>query len=105
MGKSEELHTYSHVLPGLAEAAERMEDAIGCQIGCQEDDGAAPEGKQAADSSEKVMPPNVRSWNQIAAWLRQLDRLGWFVGGTLSANGLDVRARVECRRSGVTSLR
>ena len=60
MGKSEELHTYSHVLPGLAEAAERMEDAIGCQIGCQEDDGAAPEGKQAADSLDKVVPPNVR---------------------------------------------
>ena len=45
------------------------------------------------------------SWNQIAAWLRQLDRLGRFVGGTLSANGFDVRAKVECRRSGVTSPR
>ena len=45
------------------------------------------------------------SWNQIAAWLRQLDRLGRFVGGTLPANGFDVRAKVECRRSGVTSPR
>jgi hypothetical protein len=25
--------------------------------------------------------PTFASWNQIAAWLRQLDRLGRFVGG------------------------
>ena len=36
-------------------------------------------------------------------WVRQLDRLGRFVGGTLSANGFDVRAKVESRRTGVTS--
>ena len=30
------LDTYSHVLPSLqAEAAKRMDEAIGCQIGCQ----------------------------------------------------------------------
>jgi len=46
------------------------------------------------------------SWNQIAAWLRQVDRLLRPVRrGTLPANGFDVRANVECRRSGVTSPR
>ena len=103
--RSEELHTYSHVLPGLqAEAAERMEGAIGCQIDCQEDDGGVPEGKQAADSLDEVVPPIVPQLKPDRGLLRQRDRLGWFVGGTLSANGFDGRARVDCRRSGVTSL-
>jgi len=50
-----------------------------------------------------VVTLTFASWNQIAAWLRQLDRLlGPFVAGTLPANGVEVRANVECRRSGVT---
>jgi len=37
------LDTYSHVLPGRqAEAAKHMEDAIGCQVGCQAEDGPPP---------------------------------------------------------------
>ena len=46
------------------------------------------------------------SWNQIAAWLRQLERLPQPVRrGRFQRNGLDVRAKVECLRSGVTSPR
>jgi hypothetical protein len=49
--------------------------------------------------------PTFASWNQIAAWLRQLDRLPRPVreGGDASSEGFDVRAKVECRPSGVTS--
>jgi integrase len=50
------LDTYSHVLPGLqAEAAKRMDDAIGCQIGCQDEGGAPPHVQEVADSSEEVV--------------------------------------------------
>ena len=44
------------------------------------------------------------SWNQIAAWLRQLDRLGRSSRDASSA-WLDVRAKVECLHRGLTSLR
>ena len=40
-----------------------------------------------------VVTLTFASWNQIAAGLRQLDRLGRFVGGTLPANGFDARAK------------
>jgi Phage integrase family len=50
------LNTYSHVLPGLqAEAAKRMDNAIGCQIGCQDESGAPPDIKEVADSLEEVV--------------------------------------------------
>ena len=50
------LDTYSHVLPGLqAEAAKRMDDAIGCQIGCQDESGAPPDIQEVADSLEEVV--------------------------------------------------
>jgi hypothetical protein len=50
------LDTYSHVLPGLqAEAAQRMQDAIGCQIGCQEDADSEAGGQELVDSFEKVV--------------------------------------------------
>jgi len=50
------LDTYSHVLPGLqAEAAKRMQDAIGCQIGCQDEDERPPGTNEAADSLEKLV--------------------------------------------------
>lgn len=42
------LDTYSHVLPSLqAEAAKRMDDAIGCQIGCQEENDSPRTVKNA----------------------------------------------------------
>jgi hypothetical protein len=58
-----------------------------------------------ANAEEGLGTLTFASWNQIAAWLRQLDRLGRFVGGTLPANGFDAWAKVECRPSGVTSPR
>jgi integrase-like protein len=50
------LDTYSHVLPSLqAEAARQMDLAIGCQIGCQDDDEAPSEPKEDEDSLDKVV--------------------------------------------------
>jgi integrase len=50
------LDTYSHVLPGLqAEAAQRMEDAIGCQIGCQTDEEASTVTQEVQNRSEEVV--------------------------------------------------
>jgi integrase len=70
------LDTYSHVLPGLqAEAARRLEDAIGCQIGCQEENGAPPNSGGNANSLEEVVSLNFASWNQLDWWLRQVDQL------------------------------
>ncbi len=70
------LDTYSHVLPGLqAEAAKRMEDAIGCQIGCQGDDEAPPEGEEAEDSFKKMVSLTFASWNQIGEWFSRLEAL------------------------------
>jgi hypothetical protein len=70
------LDTYSDVLPGLqADAAQRMEDAIGCQIGCQEDDEAPRDGEETADSGRKEVSLNFASWNPIGQWLRRLETL------------------------------
>ena len=50
------LDAYSHVLPGLQdEAAQRLEEAIGCQIGCQTDEGAPGEEQNVENSLEKVV--------------------------------------------------
>jgi hypothetical protein len=70
------LDTYSHVLPSLqAEAAKQMDRAIGCQIGCQEDDEAPSETEEARDFLEKVVSRIFASWNQLDGWLRQLQAL------------------------------
>jgi hypothetical protein len=48
------LDTYSHVLPGFqAEAAQRMQDAIGCRIGCQEENSAADQRQEIENSLGK----------------------------------------------------
>jgi hypothetical protein len=50
--------SYSHVLPGLqAEAAKRMDEAIGigCQNGCQDEDGASTAPQESQNSGEKVV--------------------------------------------------
>ena len=66
---------------------------------------------RAVGKSEELRSNHVTSATQLDAEpdfrlaARQLDRLGRFVEGTLSANGFDVRAKVECRRRGVTSRR
>ena len=50
------LDTYSHVLPSLqAEAATRMEDAIGCQIGCQDENASPDQPQEIENSSGKVV--------------------------------------------------
>ncbi len=52
------LDTYSHVLPSLqAEAAKRMDDAIGCQIGCQNEKGSSEEPQESQISEEKSGEP------------------------------------------------
>jgi hypothetical protein len=68
------LDTYSHVLL-QEEAAKRMEDAIGCQIGCQEENSAADQRQEIENSLGKEVTLTFASWNQIAAWLLALDRL------------------------------
>jgi hypothetical protein len=41
------LDTYSHVLPSLqAEAAKRMDEAIGCQIGCQKENDSTDQPQE-----------------------------------------------------------
>jgi len=69
------LDTYSQVLAGLqAEAAKRIEDAIGCQIGCQGEDDGPSVPEEAADSLGKVVNRTFTSWKQMAAaWLRQIE--------------------------------
>ena len=70
------LDTYSHVLPSLqAEAAKRIDDAIGCQIGCQDEQGPSAETQDPPDSLEKVVSLNFASWNQLKRWLRSVDSL------------------------------
>jgi hypothetical protein len=74
--KSLTLDTYSHVLPGLqAEAAKRMQEAIGCQIGCQEEEEAPHNLQEAGDSLENLVSQTSASWNQIGEWLSRLDAL------------------------------
>jgi hypothetical protein len=49
------LDTYSHVLPGLqAEAAKRMQEALGCQIGCQDGDDTRGAKEETLDSGKVV---------------------------------------------------
>jgi hypothetical protein len=73
------LDTYSHVLPGIgAEAAKRMDEAlgeIGCQNGCQQEESALTASPESQDSGEKMVSLNFTSWNQMGAWLRQIDGL------------------------------
>jgi hypothetical protein len=70
------LDTYSHVLPGLqTEAAKRMQDAIGCQIGCQDESDAPSEAQKLDDLLGKVVSLNFDSWNQLDGWLPQVNRL------------------------------
>jgi hypothetical protein len=70
------LDTYSHVLPGLqAEAAHRMQTAIGCQIGCQDSGEVPPPTPETGDSLEKVVSQTFASWNQIGHVLRRLEAL------------------------------
>ena len=50
------LDTYSHVLPSLqAEAARQMDQAIGCQIGCQNPEGTSAQADESQIASEKVV--------------------------------------------------
>ena len=50
------LDTYSHVLPSLqAEAAKRMDEAIGCQIGCQNEKGSTEEPQESQISEGNVV--------------------------------------------------
>jgi hypothetical protein len=70
------LDTYSHVLPSLQEeAAKGMEDAIGCQIGCQEENSAADQRQEIENSLGKEVSQTFASWNRIASWLRQIEGL------------------------------
>lgn len=70
------LDTYSHVLRGLqAEAAKRMDDAIGCQIGCQEENGVPLDAQEVADSLGKVVSLTFASWNRVADFLNQVHAL------------------------------
>jgi hypothetical protein len=70
------LDTYSHVLPSLqAEAARRMEDTIGCQIGCQEQNGAPPGVQEDANSLEFVVTRIFTSWNQMVPFVRRVEQL------------------------------
>lgn len=62
------LDTYSHGLPGLrAEAAKRIQEAIGCQTGCQEENERPPDSEEAEDSLENLESQNFASWNHVAA--------------------------------------
>ena len=46
----------SHVLPGLqAEAAKRMDEAIGCQIGCQDEDSTSGEPQELRSSGTEIV--------------------------------------------------
>jgi len=64
------LDTYSHVLPSLQEeAARQMDEAIGCQTDAADQTGADNPQK----SEGKVVSQPFVSWNQIAAWLKQVD--------------------------------
>ena len=50
------LDTYSHVLPSLqAEAATRLDDAIGRQIGCQDDNASPDQPQELENYSGKVV--------------------------------------------------
>ena len=59
------LDTYSHVLPSLqAEAATRLDDAIGCQIGCQDDNDGADQPQELRELLRKSgEPPRNRTEN------------------------------------------
>jgi len=50
------LDTYSHVLPSLQEeAARQMDEAIGCQIGCQTDDADQTDAENLQECEGKVV--------------------------------------------------
>jgi hypothetical protein len=70
------LDTYSHVLQGLqAEAAKRMDEAIGCQIGCQDDSEAADQSQEIEESLGEMVSLTFASWNHLVGWLRMVDQL------------------------------
>lgn len=70
------LDTYSHVLAGASGgSAQRMQDAIGCQIGCQEDANSEAGGQELVDSVEKVVSQTFASWNRMDRFLRQIEAL------------------------------
>lgn len=70
------LDTYSHVLPSLqADAAKRMNHAIGCQIGCQTEHDAPSQPEESQNSTENLVSLTFGSWNQVNGWLRQVDQL------------------------------
>jgi hypothetical protein len=52
-----------------------MEDAIGCQIGCQEENSAADQRQEIENSLGKEVSRIFASWNQTTAWLRTVDSL------------------------------
>ena len=63
-------------VPGLqAEAARRMEDAIGCQIGCQDGGTAPPDVIESAVLLGKEVTLTFASWNRVVEWLRQLEAI------------------------------
>jgi hypothetical protein len=50
------MDTYTYVLPSLQrEAAERMQDAIGCQIGCQAEANASGEERESQISEGNLV--------------------------------------------------
>jgi hypothetical protein len=50
-----------------------MQEAIGCQIGCQEEEEAPDNLQETGDSLENLVTLNFASWNRVVSWLRQLE--------------------------------
>jgi hypothetical protein len=52
-----------------------MDEAIGCQIGCQDDSEAADQSQEIEESLGEMVSLTFASWNHLVGWLRMVDQL------------------------------